>query len=216
MSDIFKHREDAAERLADKLKLLVEKSANELIVLAIPRGGVITGDVVASRLGAKLDIVVSRKIGAPYNSELAIGAVMHDGSFFPNEDVIKMLNISQGYVNEQISIQKKEIERRLMIFRGSKQYHLQDKTIILIDDGIATGATMFAAIQWLRNREPKRLIVAVPVAPKDTFDKFKEDEKVDDVVVLQSPIAFSAVGAFYEDFSQVKDEKVMQIMNKYG
>lgn len=216
MSDIFKHREDAAERLADKLKLLVEKSANELIVLAIPRGGVITGDVVASRLGAKLDIVVSRKIGAPYNSELAIGAVMHDGSFFPNEDVIKMLNISQGYVNEQISIQKKEIERRLMIFRGSKQYHLQDKTIILIDDGIATGATMFAAIQWLRNQEPKRLIVAVPVAPKDTFDKFKEDEKVDDVVVLQSPIAFSAVGAFYEDFSQVKDEKVMQIMNKYG
>lgn len=216
LSDIFKHREDAAERLADKLKSLVEKSANELIVLAIPRGGVVTGDVVACRLGAKLDIVVSRKIGAPYNSELAIGAVMHDGSFFPNEDVIKMLNISQGYVNEQISIQKKEIERRLMIFRGSKQYHLQDKTIILIDDGIATGATMFAAIQWLRNQKPKRLIVAVPVAPKDTFDKFKEDEKVDDVVVLQSPIAFSAVGAFYEDFSQVKDEKVMQIMNKYG
>ena len=215
MRDIFKHREDAAERLADKLKLLVEKSANELIVLAIPRGGVVTGDVVASRLGAKLDIVVSRKIGAPYNSELAIGAVMHDGSFFPNEDVIKMLNISQGYVNEQISIQKKEIERRLMIFRGSKQYHLQDKTIILIDDGIATGATMFAAIQWLRNQEPKRLIVAVPVAPKDTFDKLKEDEKVDDVVVLQSPIAFPAVGAFYEDFSQVKDEEVMQIMNKY-
>ena len=131
------------------------------------------------------------------------------------EDVIKMLNISQGYVNEQISIQKKEIERRLMIFRGSKQYHLQDKTIILIDDGIATGATMFAAIQWLRNQKPKRLIVAVPVAPKDTFDKLKEDEKVDDVVVLQSPIAFPAVGAFYEDFSQVKDEEVMQIMNKY-
>jgi putative phosphoribosyl transferase len=215
LSDIFKHREDAAERLADKLKLLVEKSANELIVLAIPRGGVVTGDVVASRLGAKLDIVVSRKIGAPYNSELAIGAVMHDGSFFPNEDVIKMLNISQGYVNEQISIQKKEIERRLMIFRGSKQYHLQDKTIILIDDVIATGATMFAAIQWLRNQKPKRLIVAVPVAPKDTFDKLKEDEKVDDVVVLQSPIAFSAVGAFYEIFSQVKDDEVIQIMNKY-
>jgi putative phosphoribosyl transferase len=176
LSHIFKHREDAAERLADKLKLLVEKSANELIVLAIPRGGVVTGDVVASRLGAKLDIVVSRKIGAPYNSELAIGAVMHDGSFFPNEDVIKMLNKSQRYVNEQISIQKKEIERRLMIFRGSKQYPLQDKTVILIDDGIATGATMFAAIQWLRNQKPKRLIVAVPVAPKDTFDKLKEDD----------------------------------------
>ena len=140
---IFKHREDAAKRLADKLKFLV-KSASEIIILAIPRGGVVTGDVVASRLGAKLDIVVSRKIGAPSNSELAIGAVMHDGSFFPNEDVINMLNVSQEYIDEQISIQKKEIERRLSTFRGSKQYRLHDKTIILVDDGIATGATMFA------------------------------------------------------------------------
>jgi len=174
---IFKHREDAAKRLVDRLKLLVEKSANELIILAIPRGGVVIGDVVASSLGAKLDIVVSRKIGAPYNSELAIGAVMSDGRFFPNEDVINMLNVSQEYVHEQISVQKKEIERRLMRFRGSKQYHLHDKTIILVDDGIATGATMFAVIQWLGNQKPKRLIVAVPVAPKDTFDKLKEDQK---------------------------------------
>jgi len=107
---------------------------------------VVIGDVVASSLGAKLDIVVSRKLGAPYNSELAIGAVMYDGSFFPNEDVIRMLNVSQEYVAEQISVQKKEIERRLMRFRGSKQYHLQEKTIILVDDGIATGATIFAVI----------------------------------------------------------------------
>jgi predicted phosphoribosyltransferase len=211
---IFKHREDAAKRLADKLKFLV-KSANELIILAIPRGGVVTGDVVASILGARLDIVVSRKIGAPYNSELAIGAVMHDGSFFPNEDVINMLNVSQEYIDEQISIQRKEIERRLMRFRGSKQYHLQGKTIILVDDGIATGATMFAAIRWLGNQKLRGLIVAVPVAPKDTFDKLKEEEKVDDVVVLQSPLVFSAVGAFYEDFSQVSDEQVIEIMNKY-
>ncbi|MDQ6668215.1 MAG: phosphoribosyltransferase [Thermoproteota archaeon] len=212
---IFKHRKDAAKRLADILKLLVEKSANELIILAIPRGGVVIGDVVASSLAAKLDIVVSRKIGAPYNSELAVGAVMSDGSFFPNEDVINMLNVSQEYVHEQISVQKKEIERRLMRFRGSKQYHLHDKTIILVDDGIATGATMFAAIQWLGNQKPKRLIVAVPVAPKDTFDKLKEDQKVDDVVVLQSALVFSAVGAFYEDFSQVSEEQVIEIMNKY-
>jgi putative phosphoribosyl transferase len=212
---IFKHREDAAKRLADKLKLLVDKYTNQLTILAIPRGGVVTGDVVASSLEAKLDIVVSRKIGAPYNSELAIGAVMQDGSFFPNEDVINMLNVSQEYIDEQISIQKQEIERRLMRFRGSKQYHLQNKTIILVDDGIATGATMFAAIRWLGNQKLKRLIVAVPVAPTDTFDKLKEEDKVDDVVVLQSPLAFSAVGAFYEDFSQVSDEKVIEIMNKY-
>jgi predicted phosphoribosyltransferase len=194
---------------------LVEKSAKELTVLAIPRGGMVIGDVVASSLGAKLDIVVSRKIGAPFNSELAIGAVMHDGSFFPNEDVIAMLNVSQEYVDEQISIQKQEMERRLMRFRGSKQYHLQEKTIILVDDGIATGATIFAVINWLGNQKPKRLIVAAPVAPKDTLDKLKEERQVDDVVVLQSPLAFSAVGAFYEDFSQVSDHQVIEIMNKY-
>jgi predicted phosphoribosyltransferase len=211
---IFKHREDAAKRLSDRLKFFV-KSVSEVTVLAIPRGGVVTGDVIASRIGAKLDIVVSRKIGAPYNSELAIGAVMHDGSFFPNEDVINMLNVSQEYVDEQISIQKQEIERRLMRFRGSKQYHLQSKTIILVDDGIATGVTMFAAIRWLGNQKLKGLIVAVPVAPKDTFDKLKEEQKVDDVVVLQSPLTFSAVGAFYEDFSQVSDEEVIEIINKY-
>ena len=212
---IFKNRTEAAKRLADKLKLLKDESINEFIILAIPRGGVVTGDVIASSLGSKLDIVVSRKIGAPYNSELAIGAVMHDGSFLPNENIIKVLNVSQEYIDEQISIQKKEIERRLKRFRGSKQYHLQGKTIILVDDGIATGATMFTVINWLGKQKPKRLIVAVPVAPKDTFNKLKEEVKVDDVVVLQSPIAFSAVGAFYEDFSQVSDEEVIQIMNKY-
>lgn len=212
---IFKNREDAAKRLAAKLKLSIDKSANEFIILAIPRGGVITGDVIASTLRSNLDIVVSRKIGAPYNSELAVGAIMHDGSFIPNEDIIKMLNVSQEYINEQIDIQKNEIERRLKRFRGGKEYHLRGKNIILVDDGIATGATMFAVIKWLGKQNPKRLIVAVPVTPKDTFDKLKEDVKVEDVVVLRLPIAFSAVGEFYEDFSQISDEEVIQIMNKY-
>jgi putative phosphoribosyl transferase len=176
---------------------------------------VVTGDVIASTLGSNLDIVVSRKIGAPYNPELAVGAIMHDGIFIPNEDIIKMLNVSQEYINEQIDIQKNEIERRLKRFRGTKEYHLRPKNIILVDDGIATGATMFAVIKWLGKQHPKRLVVAVPVAPKDTFDKLKEDVKVEDVVVLRLPIAFSAVGEFYEDFSPVSDEEVIQIMNKY-
>ncbi|HXX99147.1 MAG TPA: hypothetical protein VEL11_18815, partial [Candidatus Bathyarchaeia archaeon] len=131
---IFKNRRDAAKRLADKLKLLIDKHPGEVIILAIPRGGVVTGDVIASNIGAKLDIVVSRKVGAPYNSEVAIGAVMHDGSFFPNEDIINMSNVSQEYIDEQISIQKKEIGRRLNKFRGSEEYHLQGKSIILVDD----------------------------------------------------------------------------------
>jgi putative phosphoribosyl transferase len=212
---IFKNRIDAAKRLAEKLKLLIDMDPSEFIILAIPRGGVVAGDVIASSMGAKLDIVVSRKIGAPYNPEVAIGAVMHDGSFFPNGDIINMSNASQEYIDEQISIQKKEIERRLNKFRGSKQYHLQGKTIILVDDGIATGATIFAAIRWLGKQKPKSLIVAVPVAPKDTFDNLKKEVKVNKVVVLHSPTVFSAVGAFYEDFSQVSDEEVIGIMNKY-
>lgn len=212
---IYKNREEAATRLATKLKLLLDKSASEFRILAIPRGGVVTGDVVASRIGAKLDIVVSRKIGAPHNSELAIGAVMYDGSFYPNQDIINNLNVSQEYIDEQISIERKEIERRLLRFRGSNQYQLQGKSIILVDDGIATGATIFAIINWLGNQKLSRLIVAVPVAPKDTFDKLKDKEKVDDIVILQSPIVFFAVGAYYEDFSQVSDEQVVKIMAKH-
>jgi putative phosphoribosyl transferase len=212
---IFKNRINAAKRLAEKLKLLIDRDPSEFIILAIPRGGVVVGDVIASSMGAKLDIVVSRKIGAPYNPEVAIGAVMHDGSFFPNEDIINMSNASQEYIDEQISIQKKEIECRLNKFRGSKQYNLQGKNIILVDDGIATGATMFAAIRWLGKQKPKSIIVAVPVAPKDTFDNLKKEVKVNKVVVLHSPTVFSAVGEFYEDFSQVSDEEVIEIMNKY-
>jgi predicted phosphoribosyltransferase len=194
---------------------MLENSVNEIIIMAIPRGGVVIGDLIASSIGAELDIVVSRKIGAPHNPELAIGAVMHDGSFFPNEHVIRMLNVQQEYINEQISIQEKEIQRRLVRFRGSKQYALMNKIVIIVDDGIATGATMIAAIRWLSSQQPKTLMVAVPVAPKDTVDKLKEEEKVDKIIVLFLPLAFSAVGEFYEDFSQVSDEEVIDIMRRH-
>jgi len=194
---------------------MLEKSDNEIIIMAIPRGGVVIGDIIASSLGAELDIVVSRKIGAPHNPELAIGAVMHDGSFFPNEHVIRTLNVKQEYINEQIFVQEKEIQRRLLRFRGSKQYVLMNKIVILVDDGIATGATMIAAIRWLGGQQPKTLMVAVPVAPKDTFDRLKEEQKVDQVIVLFLPVAFSAVGEFYKDFSQVSDEEVIEIMRRY-
>jgi predicted phosphoribosyltransferase len=212
---LFLDRTQAATILAEKLKFLTKKQ-QQLVILAIPRGGVITGDVIASALNAKLDMVVSRKVGAPYNSELAIGAVMHDGTFFPNTDIIEMLRIPKEYIDEQISIQMKEIERRLRRFRGASKgyyYEIEDKTIVLVDDGIATGATIFAAIEWLKGQNPKELIVAVPVAPRETVDKLRQ--KVDKVIVLHAPILFQAVGAFYEDFSQVSDDQVLEIMSKY-
>jgi predicted phosphoribosyltransferase len=212
---VYKDRRDAAEFLAQKLDKKYGDSINRenAIILAIPRGGVITGDVIAERLGVSLDVLVSRKVGSPFNPELAVGAVMHDGSFFPNEDIIKMFDLPRTYLDEQVAIQKREIERRLLKFRGSRDYQLAGKFVILVDDGIATGATVFAAINWLRSQKIRKLIVAVPVGPRDTITKLKT--VADDVIVLQTPFLFEAVGEFYEDFSQVIDEDVVETMRKY-
>lgn len=213
--EVYKDRKDAAEFLAQKLKKKYGDSINieNAVILAIPRGGVITGDVIAEYLGVSLDVLVSRKVGSPFNPELAIGAVMHDGSFFPNEDIIKMLDVQRTYLDEQTAIQMSEIERRLLKFRGSKDYQLEGKFVILVDDGIATGATIFAAINWLRNQKISKIIVAVPVGPRDTISRLKT--VADDVVVLQAPFLFEAVGEFYEDFSQVIDDEVVETMRKY-
>jgi predicted phosphoribosyltransferase len=206
----FKDREDAAEKLAKKLKSL---KIEDPLVLAIPRGGVVTGNVIAKEIGAKLDIVVSRKVGAPYNPELAIGAVMHDGSFFPNTDLIMALNVPKKFIEEEIASELKEIKRRLNKFRGGYDYDLENKTVILVDDGIATGATMFAAIDWVKSQKPKRLIVAIPVGPRDTIERLSQ---IAEVVVLDAPVFFNAVGEFYEVFEQVEDYRVMEIMASYG
>jgi putative phosphoribosyl transferase len=151
-SVIFKDRIDAANELVKSLKRLrgdeevqledkVQKNQSTAVVMAIPRGGIIIGDVIASELGAKLDVVVSRKIGAPFDPELAIGAVMPDGSYFLNE-VTDTINAPQDYIESQIDKEVKEIERRLINFRGSRDYDnkLEDKIVVLVDDGIATGA----------------------------------------------------------------------------
>src|SRR5919106_2387480 len=223
MKMIFQDRFDAAEKLAEKLQWIEEEDKEEgiqrksIIILSVPRGGVVIGDVISRILDAKLDVVVSRKIGAPYNPELAIGAVMPDGSFFPNENIIKMLKISEGYINSEIDTQMKEIDSRLMSFRGSKEYgkDLQYKTVILVDDGIATGATISAASKWLKKKKNcKELIIAVPVAPKDIAEKLKK--VADRVIILYSPSSFEAVGQFYHDFSQVSDNQVKKILHEHG
>jgi putative phosphoribosyl transferase len=212
---IYEDRKDAAEFLAQKLKKKygAQLKKEDTVILAIPRGGVVTGDVVAESLGVEMDVLVSRKVGSPFNPELAIGAVMHDGSFFPNTDIIKMLEVPKSYIDEQIAIQLKEIERRLLKFRGSKDYHLEGKFVILVDDGIATGATVFAAINWLRNQKVRKMVVAVPVGPRDTL--LRLETVADEVVVLQAPLLFGAVGEFYQDFSQVTDDEVVETMRKY-
>lgn len=207
---IFKDRIDAAQKLAKKLEWIKKENP---IILAIPRGGVVTGDVIAKTLGLSLDIVVSRKVGAPYNPELAIGAVAHDGSFFPNSDLINALGIPKNYLDEQIAEQLKEIEYRLVKFRGRTDYDLKDKTVVLVDDGIATGATVFVALGWIKKQKPKRIIVAVPVGPRDTIERLS---KMAEVVVLHDPEIFGAVGEFYEFFDQVDDYQVAETMSSYG
>lgn len=213
---VYSDRREAATFLASKLRKKLGQQIKEekAIILAIPRGGVVTGDVIAKELGLVMDVLVSRKIGSPFNPELAIGAVMHDGSFFPNKEIIKIHEVPKSYINQQIDIQMKEIERRLVKFRGSKEYTLNRKFVILVDDGIATGATVFAALAWLREQHTAKLVVAVPVGPRDTIEQL--ERIADDVVVLQAPEFFAAVGEFYQDFSQVDDDEVTEIMRKYS
>jgi putative phosphoribosyl transferase len=225
MTSKFHDRKEAGLLLADKLKLYIknafsaEVKKESFIVMAIPRGGVILGDIVASELNVDLDIIICKKIGAENNPELAIGAVMADGSYIINEDIINRINTSHGYISKQVELQKNEIERRLMEFRGNKEYHdkLKNKTIILIDDGIATGATILAAVKWLKEKHfSKKLIVAVPVAPLESTILDKLNQIVDKVIIIFSPYDFAAVGQFYEHFDQVSDKEVKEIMNKYG
>ena len=228
-SAIFIDRRDAAEQLAKKLEWWKAETTKEstepdklstnIVVLAIPRGGVVIGDVIASNLGSRLDIVVSRKIGAPSNPELAIGAVMPDGSVYTNENIVNHLSVPQEYIDSQAKAEVREIERRLYRFRGNIEYEesLRGKTVVLVDDGIATGATILAAAKWLRSKNLcKKLVIAAPVAPPSDSTLESLKNLADEVVILYSPEPFYAVGQFYKKFPQVSDSEVIEIMQKYG
>lgn len=215
---LFRDRTDAAKQLAERLYWLkneIQENKSSVVIVAVPRGGVVIGNIIASQLGAKLDLVVSRKIGAPFNPELAIGAVMPDGSYFLN-DVAEMMNVSQDYIESQIEKEVKEIDRRLIEFRGDREYYneLEDKIVVLVDDGIATGATILASAKWIKDKHNcKQLIIAVPLAPGEILEDLKR--VADEVIVLHTPEPFGAVGRFYHDFNQVSDDEVKEMMRKY-
>lgn len=215
---LFRNRIDAAKQLAERLYWLkneIQENKSSVVIVAVPRGGVVIGNIIASQLGAKLDLVVSRKIGAPFNPELAIGAVMPDGSYFLN-DVAEMMNVSQDYIESQIEKEVKEIDRRLIEFRGDREYYneLEDKIVVLVDDGIATGATILASAKWIKDKHNcKQLIIAVPLAPGEILEDLKR--VADKVIVLHTPEPFGAVGRFYHDFNQVSDDEVKEMMKKY-
>jgi predicted phosphoribosyltransferase len=204
----FRDRKEAGERLA---KELVGRKLQDPIVLAIPRGGVVVGVELARALGAELDVVVSRKLRVPYQTELAFGALGEDGTLVLDHHLIEKVGLSSTQIQQEQDYQREQIRQRVARFRGDKPaVELANRSVIVTDDGIATGSTMLAALKTLRTNEPLELIVAVPVAPKHQLELIARH--CDRIVCLYSPEDFMAVGQFYESFEPVEDQQVEQLM----
>lgn len=207
----FRDRREAGTLLAEELTFL--KGREDVIVLAIPRGGVVVGYEVAKSLEVPLSVYITRKIGAPSNPELAIGALASDGSVVLDEGIIRQLAVSSEYVGEEKARQQREIERRLAKYSGGRPLpELEGKVVVLVDDGVATGATMLATIRALQRRELAQLILAIPVGPPDTVEQLSRE--VDMTICLSAPPFFWAVGEFYDIFDQTSDEEVTSLLAK--
>jgi len=205
---IYKNRKDAGINLGMALK---ELKITDPIVLGIPRGGVIAAKEVAKILNAPLDIAISRKLGAPFNKEYAIGAINSLGNVILNEASIRELGISNEYIEKTVKEEIDEINRRLTIYRGERaQLDIAGKSIVLVDDGLATGLTVFSVVKGVQPRLPKRIIVAVPVASYEAINRLKREAEIVSLIV---PEDFYAVGQFYEEFYQVMDEEVIEALN---
>lgn len=205
---------DSREEAGQKLALLLEKYQKDSpIVLGIPRGGVVVAAEVAKKLGAPLDVLIVRKIGAPGHEETAIGAVMPDGTTLLNEELIARWRIPEEYISNAVAVQIREIRRRKELYqRQAQNLKLKDKTVILADDGIATGYTIEAAIRGLRKYAPKAVIVAAAVAPAAVISRLRQS--ADEVVCLDTPEPFLAVGQFYRHFAQTGDEEVIKLLRE--
>lgn len=206
---VFQNRVEAGKKLAPKVEGY--KASKNLVVLAIPRGGVVVGKELSENLCSPLDVIVTKKIGAPGNPELAIGAVGTIGKPVINEELAARVGADEEYIKKQIAKIKKEIKRREKKFRGNRpQLDLKDKVVVLTDDGVATGATMEAAVEVVRQLEPKKIVVAVPVIARDSLARI--EAKADEVIYLDAPELFFAVGQFYKEFEQVEDKEVEEIL----
>lgn len=205
---LLENRIDAGEKL---VPLLQKFKLKQPVVLAVPRGGVIVGAEVAKALRVPLDILIVRKIGAPFNPEVAIGAVLPDGSAVLDTVLIKKIKIDDQYVKQVIEDQTAEIHRRQRLYKGVEAMpSLAGKTVIIVDDGIATGYTMEAAILGLRKYGPQAIIVAAPVAPLEVVERLQK--VADEVVCLDTPEPFYAVGQFYRHFTQTDDDEVIETL----
>jgi len=206
---LFSDRVDAGKKLA---KALERFKGSDVVVLGIPRGGVVVANEVAETLGAPLDVVVTRKIEAPGEPEYALGAVTQDGEVILDRKAVESLGASSEYLDDQVRKKRREVKERMEGLRSDKPYpSLEGKVVIIVDDGIATGSSVGAAVMSVRKRRPKDVIVAVPVAPRDAIEALREDGTK--VVCLETPGSFLAIGEFYSDFNQVEDVEVKRILD---
>lgn len=206
----FRSREEAGRLLADALRPYVEQSA---IVVALPRGGVPVGYEVARTFGVPLEVCVVRKIGVPWQPELGMGAVAEGGVVHLSRDTISVAGLSAAEVEAAIDAKRREVDARVRRFRGDRaRTPLEGRTVILVDDGVATGGTARAAIASIRGDGPRRIVLAAPVAAPDTLAELAP--YVDDTVVLLVPSALHAIGIWYDDFEQVSDEEVVRLLGR--
>jgi len=203
----FENRVDAGKKLAAKLE---KYKGEDVVVLALPRGGVVLGYEIAKSLGAPLDLVITRKIGHPDNPEYAICAVAEDGHTLCNE--VERSNINDEWFDKVVVEEQEEAKRRRKLYLKGKRKNIKGKTVIIVDDGIATGLTLGLAIKEVKHDDPKKIIVAVPVAPREAVDEISRE--VDEFVSLYVPqIYLGAVGAYYDSFEQVSDEEVVRLLD---
>ena len=208
---LFRDRVEAGKKLGATLKAEVGKEA---VVLAIPRGGVVVAEEVADALGAPLDVVVTRKISPPGEPEYALGAVTQDGEVIMDRQAAESLGAGREYLDREIAKKREEVRERTRKFRGDRPFPtIEGKTVIVVDDGIATGSSVGAAVMSLKKMRPKEIVVAVPVAPSDAVETLSDDGYR--VVCLETPGPFFSIGEFYGDFEQVDDEEVHKILERH-
>jgi putative phosphoribosyl transferase len=208
---IYRNRTEAGKHLAAKLATYADR--DDVLVLALPRGGVPVAYEVAKELGAPLDVFLVRKLGVPNHEELAMGAIATGGVRVLNDDVVDYLEISDDVIDAFTAIELEELERREHVYRGDRpEPDVRGKTVILIDDGLATGSTMRAAVMALRQLNPARIVVAVPVSSPETCDEYRMG--VDEIICTITPEPFYGVGRWYRDFSQTTDDEVSELLER--
>jgi putative phosphoribosyl transferase len=208
---IFKNRQEAGQRLASRLGKYANRE--DVMVLGVPRGGVPVASEVAAALNLPLDIFVLRKLGVPGHEELAFGAIGSGGVRVLDREVVKSVGLSDSVIELVTRAERTELARREQIYRGGRPpLDVRGKTVILVDDGIATGSSLRAGVRALRQMQPAAIVIAAPVAPRSTVNRLRRE--VDDVVCAAIPERFYGVGQFYHDFSQVSDEEVNELLDR--